>query len=71
MIAEKKSLEQAMEAPRIHTEGNLEVYLEKGWNEQNLARLNTAGLKAKTGISAVISAVGKADENAPAVVSMR
>ena len=71
MIAEKKSLEQALEAPRIHTEGNLEVYLEKGLNEQNLARLNTAGLKAKTGISAVISAVGRADENAPAVVSMR
>jgi len=59
MINNAKELPEAINSPRIHTEGNLEVELEKEWPKEYLQALNNHGLKTLTSSSANVSAVGK------------
>jgi gamma-glutamyltranspeptidase/glutathione hydrolase len=49
--------DQAVAAPRLHTEGGLEVDLEAAWSEAEVGRLKEAGYTVKRGPSATVSAV--------------
>jgi gamma-glutamyltranspeptidase / glutathione hydrolase len=50
------TIEQAMAAPRLHTEGDLNLRLEKSWPEEEVAHLQAIGYKIERGNSAKISA---------------
>src|SRR5206468_48507 len=43
----EKPLESAVAAPRLHTEGDLNVLAEKAWPEASLDRLKQAGYRVK------------------------
>ena len=56
-----QSLAKSMAAPRIHTEGNLSVELEKNWPDKEQSKLSEFGYQVKTGSSATLSAIAKED----------
>ncbi len=60
-VLQKNSLERSMAAPRVHTEGNLALELEKQWPDADRTRLAAFGYQVKTGGSATLSAVGNED----------
>jgi hypothetical protein len=49
-------LDVAISAPRLHTEGNTTLELEKHWPADEVAALNGLGYTTKTGVGAVLSA---------------
>jgi gamma-glutamyltranspeptidase/glutathione hydrolase len=54
-----ESIEEAVAAPRLHTEGNLTITVEKNWPEAELDYLKNAGYKLKTGGSATVHALSR------------
>lgn len=56
-VALGASMEKAIAAPRLHTEGNLDLHLERPWPEEESEYFKTAGYKVLIGPSAKISAV--------------
>jgi gamma-glutamyltranspeptidase/glutathione hydrolase len=57
LIGRGAPLEDAVAAPRLHTEGDLNVLAEATWPEATLDRLKTAGYKVKTGGAAAFNAI--------------
>ena len=68
-VLTKNSLEKSMTAPRLHTEGNLALELEKHWADVDRTRLAAFGYQVKTAGSATLSAV--ANEDGSFVAGMR
>jgi gamma-glutamyltranspeptidase/glutathione hydrolase len=56
-IGEGRTLPQAVRAPRMHTEGGLDVTLEKSWPADTLKRLKEIGFVIKAGPGAVLHAI--------------
>ena len=56
-VLQGKTLAEAVEAPRMHTEGNLDLTLESGWPESEAAEFRQMGYRVRTGRSASIGAV--------------
>ncbi len=56
-IGQKMSLEQAMVAPRLHTEGSLNLTLDSRWPKAEEEYLKQLGYKIQTGNGALVSAV--------------
>ena len=56
-IALSRPMTEAVAAPRLHTEGNVELSLEKTWPASDLQSLARVGYTLKTGFAAVVSAV--------------
>jgi gamma-glutamyltranspeptidase/glutathione hydrolase len=61
-LFEGKSFEGALAAPRVHTEGTLDLEFQKGWPESETAALANLGYKVKTGNSATLSGVAREGE---------
>ncbi|MGI8603937.1 MAG: gamma-glutamyltransferase family protein [Verrucomicrobiales bacterium] len=51
------TMTEAVDAPRIHTEGNVDLTVEKAWPASALEPLNAIGYKIKTAPGATVSAV--------------
>ena len=51
-----QSWEQALAAPRLHTEGDMNLRLEKSWPDEDVAFLKSLGYQITTGNSALVSA---------------
>ena len=60
-VLQKQSLAASMAAPRMHTEGNLTLELEKNWPDEDRKRLTDFGYQVKTAGSATLSAIAKED----------
>ena len=52
-----KGLAEAVQAPRMHTEGNMNLTLESSWPEAEVEDFRRMGYQVRTGRSASISAV--------------
>jgi gamma-glutamyltranspeptidase/glutathione hydrolase len=52
-----RSLEEAIEAPRLQTDGNLEVILESRWPTTEVQYLESTGFKTRSGSGARVSGV--------------
>jgi gamma-glutamyltranspeptidase/glutathione hydrolase len=52
-----KTMEEAVAAPRMHTDGNMRVTLEESWPESDVYAIGQMGYEVQTGRSATISAV--------------
>jgi gamma-glutamyltranspeptidase/glutathione hydrolase len=52
-----KMIEEALAAPRLHTEGGMELTMEKNWTEEEASFAKGLGYKVQTGTGAVVSAV--------------
>ncbi len=61
-VLSKKSLASSMAATRVHTEGNLDLEIEKAWPEVDRANLTAFGYQVKTAGNATLSAIAKEDE---------
>ena len=70
-IGQGESLAKAVAAGRVHTEGGLEVDLEKSYGETALKNLQVTGLQAKFGAAATISAVHRNPESGEVITAMR
>lgn len=57
LIGRGATPEQALAAPRLHTEGGTEVLLEAGWTDADAARFKETGYRVSRAASAVVSAV--------------
>ena len=57
LVGRGASLEDAVAAPRLHTEGDLNVVAEAAWPESSLDRLKKTGYKVKAGAVATLNAV--------------
>ena len=68
-LVEQRTFEAAMEAPRVHTEGDAALDFEKAWPAAETAALPKLGYRVKTGGSATLSAV--ADEGGALRAAMR
>jgi gamma-glutamyltranspeptidase/glutathione hydrolase len=55
-VCSEATLEEAIAAPRLHTEGNLEVRLESNWPPAEANYLKTLGYVVQSGASARVSA---------------
>lgn len=53
----RKTLEESMAAPRVHTEGNATLEFEKSWPAEEMQALSKYGYRVTTGRSATLSAV--------------
>jgi gamma-glutamyltranspeptidase/glutathione hydrolase len=58
-VGRQLSVDKAVAAPRMHTEGGLEVTLERGWPEAEAAYLRRVGFQVIRGPSATIDAVSR------------
>jgi gamma-glutamyltranspeptidase/glutathione hydrolase len=56
-IGRGASLTDAVAAPRLHTEGDLNLTVESKWPEAEVSYLNKVGYAVKNGPSAVVDAV--------------
>lgn len=56
-VGEDRSLADAVKAPRVHTEGGLELTLEKTWPDAVVDQLKRAGYAVRTGVGANLNAV--------------
>ena len=63
LVARDKSLTEAVAAPRLHTEGTLDVMFEKAWPAAPIEELKKRGYTIATGASATISAAGLAADS--------
>ncbi len=68
-VLEKNSLAKSMAAPRLHTEGNLSLELEKHWPDVDRPKFAEFGYEVKTAGSATLSAI--ANEDGSIVTGMR
>ena len=68
-VLQKQSIAESMAAPRMHTEGNLALELEKNWPDQDRKRLTDFGYQVKAAGSATLSAIAK--EGGRLVTGMR
>ncbi len=57
LVGREASLEQAVAAPRLHTEGGLDLTAEARWPEAEVAYLKKIGYRVRTGPSATVHAV--------------
>jgi gamma-glutamyltranspeptidase / glutathione hydrolase len=71
LVAHGKILEDAVAAPRLHTEGTLTVNPEKSWPAEQLDALKQRGYTVTTMASATISAVGLTGDASRFVTAMR
>ena len=62
-VLQKQSIAASMAAPRMHSEGNLSLELEKNWPDQDRKRLTEFGYQVKTAGSATLSAIAKHGES--------
>ena len=51
-----KTVDEAMAAPRMHTDGNMSVTLEESWPEADVDAIRQMGYEVRTGQSATVSA---------------
>ena len=56
-VLQGKNLADSVAAPRMHTEGNMNLTLEAGWPENEVAAFGEMGYRVRSGRSASISAV--------------
>jgi gamma-glutamyltranspeptidase/glutathione hydrolase len=70
-IGEGRSLAQAVKAARLHTEGGLEVTLEKAWPAPEVKRLKEIGFVIKTGPGAVVHAIEREPRSGRLTASAR
>ncbi|HVK11682.1 MAG TPA: gamma-glutamyltransferase [Gemmataceae bacterium] len=56
-IGEGRPLADAVKAPRVHTEGDLALTLEKSWPAAVVARFERAGYMVRTGVGANLNAI--------------
>jgi gamma-glutamyltranspeptidase/glutathione hydrolase len=70
-IAMGRSMGEAVAAPRLHTEGNANLQVEKTWPADEVDALKRVGYHVKTGFAAVISAVSFNPKNGECSVAMR
>src|SRR5262249_5763950 len=56
-VAHGQSLDKAVAAPRMHTEGGMDLVLERGWPEADAAHLRRVGYRVTRGPSAVADGV--------------
>ncbi len=56
-LSRRARLEESLAAPRLHTEGGLNVTLEATWPKEDADRLREVGYAVTTGPSAMVSAV--------------
>jgi gamma-glutamyltranspeptidase/glutathione hydrolase len=56
-VGEERSLEEAVQAPRMHTEGDLRLTLESKWPEAEGSYLKEVGYALKTGPGATLNAI--------------
>jgi gamma-glutamyltranspeptidase / glutathione hydrolase len=70
IVARGKSLAEAVAAPRMHTEGTLDVQFERAWPADSFEELKNRGYKVTTAASATVSAAGK-DAGGKLVSAMR
>ncbi len=68
-VLQQKSLAASIAGTRIHTEGSLDLEMEKGWPDIDRERLASFGYQVKTAGSATLSAIAKEGERF--VVGMR
>jgi gamma-glutamyltranspeptidase / glutathione hydrolase len=59
------TMEQAINAPRCHTEGTLDLRLESRWPANEVEYLKTAGYQIKTGASATVHALALDSSGGP------
>jgi gamma-glutamyltranspeptidase/glutathione hydrolase len=59
LLGQGKSLEEAVKAPRMNTQGNLTVNLEAGWPEEDRKYLQQIGYEVRTGPGAALNAIGR------------
>jgi gamma-glutamyltranspeptidase / glutathione hydrolase len=71
VVARGKSLEEAVAAPRLHTEGTLAVSFERAWPNSQTEEIKQRGYAVTTAASATVSAVGLAGEKNGFVSAMR
>jgi gamma-glutamyltranspeptidase/glutathione hydrolase len=71
LVARGKSLEQAVAAPRLHSEGTLIVNPERTWPAEQVESLKHRGYTVTPMASATISAVGKTSETGRFVTAIR
>ncbi len=57
LVGAGASLEEAVAAPRLHTEGGLDVTAEAARPAEELEHLRKAGYEVRTGAAAVVHAV--------------
>jgi gamma-glutamyltranspeptidase/glutathione hydrolase len=57
LVGREARLDDAVAAPRLHTEGDLNVVAEAAWPKPSLDRLKEAGYSVKTGAVAALNAV--------------
>src|SRR5206468_10675310 len=60
-LGEGKSLAEAVKAPRVHTEGDLNLQLESTWPAEVKDRFKEAGYAVKAGTGAFASAIERDD----------
>jgi gamma-glutamyltranspeptidase/glutathione hydrolase len=60
-LFDEQNLEQAIQAPRMHTEGTLNLEVENAWPEADRRRLEDFGYHVKNAASATLSAIAKED----------
>jgi gamma-glutamyltranspeptidase/glutathione hydrolase len=56
-LAEGRSLEESVTAPRLHTEGGMEVRVERGWPQTDVNFLKSIGYKFEPPMGSFVSAV--------------
>jgi gamma-glutamyltranspeptidase/glutathione hydrolase len=64
-------LEKALSAPRMHSEGGLELTLEKSWPAEDVAACRTAGYSVSTGTGATLSAASIDPKDHTCLAAMR
>jgi gamma-glutamyltranspeptidase/glutathione hydrolase len=58
-LARQTPLEKAIAAPRLHTEGDTQLTLERGWGEADVKYLRKVGYQVTQGSAAVVHAVAR------------
>jgi gamma-glutamyltranspeptidase/glutathione hydrolase len=56
-VAGQRRMEEAVAAPRMHTEGGMQLTVERGWPETDVAYLSRVGYTVVRGASATLDAV--------------
>jgi gamma-glutamyltranspeptidase/glutathione hydrolase len=70
LVARERALADAVAAPRMHTEGQLNVSFERSWPADALAAMKDRGYTVSTAASATVSAAGRL-ESRELVAAMR
>jgi gamma-glutamyltranspeptidase / glutathione hydrolase len=59
VIGRGATMEDAVAAPRLHTEGDLTLTLEPGWSEQDTEYFKKLGYTMRTGSHAIVHAASR------------